>query len=303
MGTRGDVPALTRGPLLHPAMIFYALAGAFSFALSAALHQRAAAQQPRFAALDPRLLLRLFRNRLWLSGWIPDTAGVVFQVLALRSGALAVVQPIMASGLFMAVLIEAVIAGQRVARRDLLAVAVGVVGLTAFLLLADVRAGVTRPAPTAWTVAMSCAVAAITACVLAARRRHGAVRGALLGVASGVAYSFAAALVKDLAGGSPGSLLSAVVSWRSAALIVAVAIGLILNQAAFQHGRLAAPLTALTLTDPVVSVLVAITVFRETLSDEPIRIVGLVLAAVTVGGGVWLAASACSAGSVEHRRR
>ncbi len=92
-------------------MIFYALAGAFSFALSAALHQRAAAQQPRFAALDPRLLLRLFRNRLWLSGWIQDTAGVVFQVLALRSGALAVVQPIMASGLFMAVLIEAVIAG------------------------------------------------------------------------------------------------------------------------------------------------------------------------------------------------
>ncbi|GAB3066472.1 DMT family transporter [Micromonospora schwarzwaldensis] len=284
-------------------MILYALAGAFSFALSAALHQRAATRQPRFAVLDPRLLLRLFRNRLWLSGWIPDTAGVVFQVLALRVGALAVVQPVMASGLFMAVLIEAVIAGRRVARRDLLAVAVGVVGLTAFLLLADVHAGVTRPAPTAWTVAMSCAVAAIAVCVVAARHRHGAARGALLGVAGGVAYSFAAALVKDLASGPAGSLLGVVVSWRAAALVVAVALGLMVNQAAFQHGRLAAPLTALTLTDPVVSVLVAITVFRETFSDEPIRVVGLVLAAVTVGGGVWLAASACSTGADEHHQR
>ncbi|GHJ16021.1 MULTISPECIES: DMT family transporter [unclassified Micromonospora] len=284
-------------------MIFYALAGAFSFALSAALHQRAATRQPRFAALDPRLLLRLFRDRLWLSGWIPDTAGVVFQVLALRAGALAVVQPVMASGLFMAVLIEAVIVGRRIARRDLIAVAVGVAGLTAFLLLADVRAGVPRPPPKAWTVAMSCATAVIAACVLAARRRQGAARGALLGVASGVAYSFAAALVKDLTGGPPGSLLTAVVSWRSVALVVAVALGLMLNQAAFQHGRLAAPLTALTLTDPVVSVLVAVTVFRETLSAEPMRVVGLVLAAVTVGGGVWLAASACSTGPHEHRRR
>ncbi|MFG1676991.1 DMT family transporter [Micromonospora sp. NPDC049282] len=284
-------------------MIFYALAAAFSFALSAALHQRAATRQPRFAALDPRLLLRLFRDRLWLSGWIPDTAGVVFQVLALRVGALAVVQPVMASGLFMAVLIEAAIAGRRIARRDLIAVAVGVVGLTAFLLLADVHAGVTRPLPAAWAIAMGCAVAAIAACVLTARRRHGAARGALLGVAGGVAYSFAAALIKDLTGGPAGSLLAAVVSWRSAALVVAVALGLMLNQAAFQQGRLAAPLTALTLTDPVVSVLVAIAVFRETLSHDPMRIVGLVLAAGTVGIGVWLAASACPTRPDGHRRR
>ena len=192
-------------------MIFYALAGAFSFALSAALHQRAAAQQPRFAALDPRLLLRLFRNRLWLSGWIQDTAGVVFQVLALRSGALAVVQPIMASGLFMAVLIEAVIAGQRVARRDLLAVAVGVVGLTAFLLLADVRARRDPPCrrrPGRCAIELRGGGQVPGRRVLAARRGSGRARrspcGARCcgGLASGVAYSFAAALVKDLAGGS-----------------------------------------------------------------------------------------------------
>ncbi|MEU1810726.1 DMT family transporter [Micromonospora aurantiaca (nom. illeg.)] len=283
-------------------MIFYALAAALGFALSATLHQRAAIRQPRFAALDPRLLLRLFRNRLWLSGWIPDAAGVVFQVLALRVGALAVVQPVMASGLFMAVLIEAVI-GRHLVRRDLLAVAVGVLGLTAFLLLADVHAGVAQPRPAAWAIALGCAAAAVTACVLAARRHQGAARGALLGVACGVAYSIAAALVKDLSGGAADSLPAAILSWRSPALLVAATIGLMLNQAAFQHGRLAAPLTALTLTDPLVSVLVAITVFRETLSDEPIRVVGLVLAAVLVGVGVWLAASARSARADGHRQR
>ncbi|MER5457486.1 DMT family transporter [Micromonospora sp. NPDC002389] len=273
-------------------MIAFALAAAFSFALSAALHQRAATQQPRYGALDPRLLLRLVRSRLWLSGWIPDSAGVVFQVLALRLGALAVVQPVMASGLFMAVLIEAALRRSRVASRDLLAVAVGVTGLTAFLLLADTRPGVSTPRPAAWAAVAACATAIISACVLAAHRVSGAARGALLGVASGLAYSLAAALVKDLTGGHHGTLLTTVLSWQSAALVVIAAIGLLLNQAAFQHGRLAAPLTALTLTDPVASVIVGTTILGETLTTDVMRGIGLVVAAVTVAVGVWLAAAA-----------
>ncbi len=75
-------------------------------------------------------------------------------------------------------------------------------------------------------------------------------------------------------------------------LAVTVAVGVLLNQNAFQHGRLAAPLTALTLTDPIASVVIGITAFQETLTVTPGRVIGLVLAGATVAVGVWLAGTA-----------
>ncbi|MDM4719492.1 DMT family transporter [Micromonospora sp. WMMA1363] len=290
-----DAAGRDRRPRAGRAMIPFALAAAFCFALSSVLHQRAAKHQPQYGVADPRLLLRLFKSRTWLSGWVPDTAGAIFQVLALRIGTLAVVQPVMASGLFMAVLIEAAVVRRRVAPRDLIAVAIGIAGLTAFLLIADIRPGVSSPRPAAWTVPAICAAVVISACVLAAHRLSGAARGALLGTAGGIAYSLAAALVKDLTGGRHGTLLATVVSWPAAALVVVVAIGLLLNQTAFQNGRLAAPLTALTLMDPVTSTILGITVFGESLTVTPVRIIGLVLAAATVAAAVWLAATSSAA--------
>ncbi|WP_433532267.1 DMT family transporter [Micromonospora sp. CA-263727] len=273
-------------------MIIVALAAALCFALSSALHQRAAKQQPQRAALDPRLILHLLRSRLWLSGWIPDSAGVALQVAALRLGPLAVVQPVMASGLFMAVLIEAALIRRRVVGRDLIAVAVGVAGLTGFLVLAEVRAGVGTPDPAAWIGPAIGATLIVAICLLTAHRLVGTARGAVLGVASGIAYSLAAALAKEVTDRYRGDLLETVLSWPALGLAVAAAVGVVLNQSAFQHGRLAAPLTALTLTDPVVSVLIGITVFQETLTATPGRVVGLALASATVAAGVWLAGTA-----------
>ncbi|BCJ61470.1 DMT family transporter [Micromonospora endophytica] len=269
-------------------MIPLALASAFCFALASALHQRAAKQQPEHGVADPRLLLRLLRSRLWLSGWIPDSAAVTLQAAALRLGPLAVVQPLLASGLFMAVLIEGAMIRRRIASRDLLASAVGVVGLTAFLVLADAHAGVASPRPGAWVGPASCLVLLIVAGVLAAYRLTGAARGAALGISSGLAYSLAAALVKDVTGRFQG--LDTLLSWRIPALAVVVTVGLLLNQTAFQHGRLAAPLTAVTLTDPVASVVLGVTVFQESLAVDPLRVVGIVLAGVTIAVGIWLAA-------------
>ncbi|BCB91999.1 DMT family transporter [Phytohabitans suffuscus] len=271
-------------------MIPAALAAAFCFALSSALQQRAAKQQPQHGALDPRLLLHLLRSRLWLSGWIPDSAGIAFQVLALRLGPISVVQPVMATGLFMAVLIEAAMSHRRIVRRDLVAIALGVAGMTAFLLLADVRPSGTSPPVTAWIIPASGATLTVAACVLAAHRLTGPARGAALGIASGLAYSVTAALIKDITGQHHSSLLDAALSWQVLALVVVGAVGLLLNQTAFQNGRLAAPLTALTLTDPIASVVFGITVFRETLTSNPPRVVGIVLAALAVAAGVWLTA-------------
>ncbi|WDZ83394.1 DMT family transporter [Micromonospora cathayae] len=269
--------------------LLLAVAAAFCFALSAALHQRAARQQQPRRALDPRLLLRLLRSRLWLSGWLPDSAGAVLQATALRFGPLALVQPVLASGLFMAVLVEAVWDRRRVRPRDLTAVTVGTVGLAVFLVVADIRAGVSDPAPSRWWGAGVLAGGVVASCVAVSHRLTGAARGAVLGVASGVAYSVTAALVKTVVGRYHGDLVTVLVDWRFLALLLTGLVGLLLNQNAFQSGRLAAPLTALTLTDPVASVWIGVTVFGETLALTGPRLVGLGLAVAAITAGIFLA--------------
>ncbi len=124
-----------------------ALVAAFSFALATTLHQRAAKRQSPRHTLDPRLLGRLLRTRLWQLGWAPDVAGTLAQALALRYGPLAVVQPVLASGLFMAVGMEAAWSRRSVRRRDLVATLVGLVG---FLVAVDARAGANDPTAAAW---------------------------------------------------------------------------------------------------------------------------------------------------------
>ncbi|MGW5671810.1 DMT family transporter [Micromonospora sp. NPDC003776] len=227
-----------------------AVVSAFSFALSTTLHQRAAKQQPLGRVLDPRLLWRLLRTRLWQLGWAPDVAGALAQALALRYGPLAVVQPVLASGLFMAVLLEAAWNRRPVQRRDLVACVVGSAGLVGFLVTVEPRAGVNDPGSTAWAGVAAGVSGAVLACLLAARSSTGAARGALLGVASGVLYGTAAALLKAVATRFHGDFLALFTDPRLAALAVVVLVGVQLNQNAFQSGRIAAPLTALTLAEP-----------------------------------------------------
>jgi drug/metabolite transporter (DMT)-like permease len=273
-----------------------ALVAAFSFALSTTMHQRAAKRQPSRRALDPRLLWRLVRTRLWQLGWAPDVAGTLSQALALRYGPLAVVQPLLASGLFMAVLIEAAWNRRPVQRRDVAATVVGTAGLVGFLVVVNPRAGVPEPGARAWWVVAAVAGAVVAGCLLAARPARGAARGALLGVATGVLYGVAAALLKSVVNRLSGDLAGVLLDWRLLALVLVALVGVQVNQSAFQSGRLAAPLTALTLTEPVAGVLIGVTAFRETLSLGGVRapLVGLAVAALVAG--IWLGGTAPRAG-------
>ncbi|SBT40032.1 DMT family transporter [Micromonospora auratinigra] len=272
--------------------VLAALASAFSFALSTTLHQRAAKRQPPRRALDPRLLWRLLRTRLWQVGWVPDVVGTLAQALALRYGPLAVVQPVLASGLFMAVLLEAAWNRRLVQRRDLVATLVGLAGLVGFLVTVNPRAGLDEPGPTAWWWVGGGVGALVVACLVGARRAGDATRGALLGVATGALYGLAAALLKAVVTRLQGDPWVVLTDPRSAALVVVALLGVQLNQNAFQSGRIAAPLTALTLTEPVTGVLIGVTAFRETLSLDGARVLPVAVAAAALVTGVWLAGTA-----------
>lgn len=264
------------------------LAAATCFALSSAMHQRAAKQERPRVALDPRLLFRLLHRPLWLFGWIPDGAGTALQALALRFGPLALVQSVLVSGLFLAIPLEAALNRSRPHARDLVAVVLGVIGLAAFLGAAQPTAGVSDPSKRAWAGVLVGAGAVVAACLALAGRSTAAARGTLLGFATGILYALIAALIKPLATAITADPLGVLTNWHLYALIIIGIAGLQLNQNAFQSGRLAAPLTAVTLVDPVASTIIAVTAFHERLAVDPPRLVIELASVALMGTGMWL---------------
>lgn len=267
------------------------LASAAFFALGSTLEQQAAKQERQTRTLDPRLLLHLLRRPLWLFGWVPDAAGTVLQAVALSVGALALVEPLLLSGVFMAIPLEAAIERRRPHRRDALVVVLGVIGLVGFLLVANPRPGVAEPAVSDWLAVALGVGAVFAACLTIAWRVRDAARGVALGVATGVLYGFAAALVKSLTSIFADHALGVFAHWELYALVVVGVAALALNQNAFQGGPIAAPLTAIALLDPVAGVLIGVFAFDEKLSLAGPRIALQVAAGLVMAVGIWLAST------------
>jgi drug/metabolite transporter (DMT)-like permease len=273
-----------------------ALVAAACMALTSALQQRAARQEKPHRSLDPRLLLRLVRRPMWLASWAPDLAGTGLQALALRFGPLALVQPILVAGLFLAIPLEAALDRRLPHRRDLLAVGTGSVGLAVFLSVAQPRAGVPDPSRRAWVAVLAACAVAVAACVAAARFRGGTVRGTVLGVATGVLYGLTAALLKVGVTRFSEHPAGVFTDWHLYALIPVGIAALVLNQNAFQSGPLAAPLTALTLADPVVSIAIGLAAFHERLDTGGPRLAVEAVAGAAMAVGIWLSSTVRPAG-------
>ncbi len=272
--------------------ICVALAAALCFALTSALQHWVASREPTHKTMDPRFLLRLLRRPVWLAGELAHVTGTGLQALALGLGALAVVEPVLASALFLAIPMEAALTRRRPHRRDITAVVLASGGLAAFLVTARPDRGISAPSGSAWAWTAALFVPAIACCFVLAHRWTGTRRATCLGLASGAMNGVAAALLKtctDRLSANPVSLLT---DWRSYTLVIVGTAALVLNQNAFQGCSLTAPLTALTLSEPIVGLAIGVTAFREDLSAEGLRTVVLAVAVIAMVRAVWLASSA-----------
>jgi drug/metabolite transporter (DMT)-like permease len=267
-----------------------ALLAAAAFAITYALQHHAARRERRHGALDPRLLVRLARRPLWLAGMTVDITAVGLQALALSLGPLALVEPLLLAGLFLAVPFAAALDRRLPAPRDLAAAALAAGGLALFLLTADPRGGIDTPSAVSWAPTAA-VVGAIAAVALAAGRSLSATRRATcLGLATGLFFGMTAGLLKAVTGivvSHPGRLPA---SWQVYALVGIGLLGFLLSQASFQEA-MTAPLIAATLADPVVGLVTGVMVLHEHLNAAGTRPVLLAAAAVAMVAGTCLAAS------------
>jgi drug/metabolite transporter (DMT)-like permease len=277
---------------VHWLVIVLSLGSAFAFAISTNLKHSSAGQVPDFSRLRVRALARFvtatLSHPLWLAGIVTDAIGLALQVLALHLGALAVVQPLLVSGLLFSLLLRRR-QGRPVTGAEVRWALVLTGCLIGFLSLAGTNPGAGGDGPDRLpaVVAAAAGVGLALACLLLAhRRRPAADAAALSGVAVGVVYAATAALLKGLTDRAVHGPLVTLTSWQLYTVVVVGAIGLFLSQLAFQAGPLTASLPAMATVDPLLSIVVGVLVYDEHIHRGPWSGLGLVVLMALLGASV-----------------
>jgi hypothetical protein len=262
----------------HPWLIVVlSLGAAFVFAMSSTLKHVSAGHMPDAQTLHPGPVGTFIRatltHRLWLGGIGCDIVGLALQVFALHLGELAVVQPLLISGLLFTLMLRRRYEGHHISAREFAWGVTVTSALAGFLVLAATGRSAVRhesvdrlPAIIAGLVGFALTAGCIE---LGRRQRERGRSAALLGIAVGVVYAGSAAMLKavtDIAVRSPFALVT---SWQLYAFVALGAAGLLLSQLAFQAGPITASLPATAAIDPLLSIVVGVSVYDEHIRRGP----------------------------------
>jgi hypothetical protein len=281
--------------------VLLSLAAAVALAGGTVAEHRGAVE----AGGDPRgtLLRRLLRQRVWLAGQALAVLGFLLSAAALRGGRVVVVQPLLSSGLVLALVIGAVV-DRRHPDRPLpdrvqwtAAVAVAL-GLTVFLLAARPAAGVPTAPLGATTACAAAALAAGGAAVLHGRNPARGRRAFAFGLASGLGFGTATLLLKQFV----GSPLGQWPTWATAVQLAAVGgFAILLAQWGFQAGPLVDSLPVATVVEPVLAVALSGPLFGEHLASGALPRAGQVLGGLVLVAGTEVLARRTAQREAAHR--
>jgi drug/metabolite transporter (DMT)-like permease len=255
---------------VHGVAAVLALLAAVCFALAATLWQKAALGLSGVSMRRPRSVLLLLTRWVWLLGLAAQIVGVVLQGAALDRGRVSIIQPLLVTTVIWALPLGYFITQQTVGLREVIGAAIIVFGLALFALFGDPAAGVSN-APTAdWVTAILVIGAACAALLLFANRGSMSLRAALLGTVAGLLYGLSATLMKPVVESlHADGLGSTVGGWEFWIWAAAGLIGFVFQQLSLSTGRLVPSVAAVSVANPVVSVLLGALVLQERLDKNP----------------------------------
>ncbi len=272
-----------------PVAVLASLAAGVCFAVAGVLQQWAASARPDEETLSMRLLGHLVRDRLWRYGIALAVLAYAFQSLALAFGPLSLVQPLIVAELIFAVPLSARLHRMRLGPREwfgTLAVAAGLA-----LALASARPHGGRPGAAdllSWLLILGATGALVCVALAAARLLSGPWRASAVALAGGAVMGTQSVLLAATVGRARHGFDALFSAWQTYALVVASVGGLLLIQSAFQQGPLAASMTVIDATEPVVAVTVGTAVFGEAVHT------GWPVTAITAAGMALVAAGIVS---------
>ncbi|MDT4943652.1 MAG: hypothetical protein QOH14_385 [Pseudonocardiales bacterium] len=272
------------------------VAAAIAYGASTAV-QHAAAHTGTGQA-DPRGLLRLLRDPRWLLSIGGDTVGLAFQVVALATGPVVLVQPLLVLTLPVSLAVGAMLGGTRPRRGDYLACVAIIGGLSVFFALLGTPSAGQAPQPRTLALAIVIVLLGGAGLAAAVRGRGSALRAGVYGGVAGVWFGTVGVLINAAATqfgdhglvgllGHPSGLVPLI------GMAVLGGLGITLTQVSFQVGALAASFPANKSADPVAAVVLGALVLHEHVPADVGRVV-VYLACLTaiVLGAVRLASDA-----------
>jgi len=275
--------------LSESAAIVLGLAAALVLGVAEVADQRSARRVRQRRVLSPTIFVDLVRQPLWLASIVGTVLGFALQVLALRFGPLALVEPLLVCDLIFAVLLASYLSRRfdTVLIGGVLATAAGVAG---FLAIAQPSSGKSSVGFLVVLPVGAGLAAAVGGCLLLARR-GGNVRPLALALACGICYGTAAFLIKLVVAPTGTGLAGVLTNWPIYALAIVGPLGFLLNLNAFQKSVLIAPvISIITVCDPLISVALASLWLDEKFSSSPAGVAGEVIALIIMTAGIIVVA-------------
>ncbi|HEY1830065.1 MAG TPA: DMT family transporter [Acidimicrobiales bacterium] len=242
-----------------------AVATALSNALTSVFQRMGVEDAPEESTMRLSLITHALRRGIWLLGFLFMICSFLLQAFALHVGRLSVVQPILTMELLFLVFILGTYFGYKITLREWVGATAIVLGLAGFLAFADPMGGNRIPNTLNWGVVGGAAVFAIVVFVVATRWGPRWWKAAMFGSAGAVAFAFTAALIKVVSDYAARDWVTMLGHWQTYGLIVFGLAGLFLTQNAYHAGPLAASQSCLVLVDPLVSILIGIALYHDSL--------------------------------------
>jgi len=178
---------------------------------------------------------------------------------------------------------------QQVVARQALGAGVVVVGLALFVLVGDPDAGVDQ-AKTSSLVIASLVISAIVVALLVWLRARSsqALRAAVLGVCAGLFYGLSASFAKPVIEALHVSIADAAEAWQTWALLGFGLVAFVVQQLSLATGQLAPAMAAVSVANPVVSVILGIVLFEERLTRPDWHVLVAVAALLAALAGAVL---------------
>jgi hypothetical protein len=267
------------------------VASAVAYGVSTAVEHSAAQDVSKNAPAEAPAggLLSLLKNPRWLMGAGGDTLGFVLQAIALSTGPVVLIQPLLVLALPISLPVARWLGGPRPGRAQFMSCGWIIIGLGAFFAIVG-NPGDADPLDTraAVTVVVIASVAAIAALV-PFRRRSGIVKTAVYGTVSGALFGVVAVLVDAAAGSYKDHGIAAFGRAEGLVPLVSLCVlgaaSLALTQVSYASGALAASFPGNLTADPFVAVLLGAVLLNEHIPESPLAVVGYAacLAAVLYG--------------------
>lgn len=228
-------------------------------------------------------LKRLLTSKVWILGVALFGVAFALHLAALAFAAVAVVQPLIVTELIFIPPISALITKIKISGKEWFAIVLVSASLAAFLIAAAPKAGGKQPSAAEWIALLVGIAVASGLLVFVGERLSLTIRAALCGVAAGLVNAQLALVASGAFAGGGGSLLTNPLVYVT---VLTTAASVIMSAVAFRSGPITTSTPAMIAVNPIVSVLLSLWLFGDSIRDGPIAIAIIAISVVVAGYGI-----------------